>query len=324
MKSQSIPVIDIRELWNPGTLRALDHACREWGFFQVVNHGVDQHVIDTIQDAMHGFFALPKTEKQAISRSAENPWGFFDRELTKNVVDLKEIYDYGPSDGRLLRPQWPRTLPGFPGAVLDFYESCERLSFDLVAAISVNLGMAAPLLGRSFRPSHTSFLRLNYYPVCPAPADPLGTDESARGGFGISEHTDAGALTILLQDDQPGLEVLRRGAWHLVEPRADALVVNIGDIVQVWSNDRYKASLHRVIASSQRSRYSAPFFFNPGYETRYEPLPSTVDVAHPPRYRSISWGEFRALRAAGDYADLGEEIQISHYRATTEVHHGVH
>ena len=90
-------------------------------------------------------------------------------------------------------------------------------------------------------------------------------------------------------------------------------MINIGDMVQVWSNDRYQAALHRVTANSENARYSAPFFLNPAYHTDYAPLPSTIDERHPARYRTINWGEFRGLRAAGDYADYGEEIQISHY-----------
>ena len=82
----------------------------------------------------------------------------------------------------------------------------------------------------------------------------------------------------------------------------------------MWSNDRYQAALHRVRASASNERYSAPFFFNPAYKTNYAPLPTTIDHSHPARYRSINWGEFRAARAAGDYSDLGEEVQISHYR----------
>ena len=160
----------------------------------------------------------------------------------------------------------------------------------------------------AFTPRHSSFLRLNYYPTCddPAPAEtPLG----GPGNFGINHHTDAGAITVLLQDDQPGLQVYRANTWTLVEPRPDALVVNIGDIVQVWSNDRYPAALHRVIANRDE-RYSAPFFFNPAPEAMYAPL----TTSEPPHYRAIQWGEFRANRSAGDYADHGEEVQISHYR----------
>ena len=139
----------------------------------------------------------------------------------------------------------------------------------------------------------------------------------APGNFGISHHTDSGALTVLLQDEQPGLQVFRRGAWTFVEPNPDALVVNIGDVVQVWSNDRYPAALHRVIASDRHERYSAPYFFNPAPSAFYAPLPSACEHGEPPHYRRINWGEFRASRTAGDYADYGDEIQISHYRTTT-------
>jgi hypothetical protein len=158
-----------------------------------------------------------------------------------------------------------------------------------------------------------------------------------RGHLGVNHHTDAGALTLLLQDDEAGLEVEHEGRWHLVEPRRDALVINIGDVVQVWSNDRYRAALHRVRASSERARYSAPFFFNPSHEARYAPLPTAVEVGSTPHYRPIPWREFRALRSAGDYQDCGEEIQIHHYRLphpasndrretsnTEERIHGVH
>jgi isopenicillin N synthase-like dioxygenase len=313
-RAGTVPVIDIDDLDNPRTRRALDGACREWGFFQVVAHGIDRGVSDALQGQARAFFALPAPIKQTISRSAGNPWGYYDRELTKNTPDWKQIYDYGPGDGATQLPQWPAAAGSFRPAVLDHYRACERLAFRLLRAISLNLGMPADHLAAGFRPQHTSFLRLNHYPVCPTPARPAGLQTPTSGHLGINHHTDAGALTVLLQDDQPGLEVYRDGAWHLVEPRADALVINIGDIVQVWSNERYRAALHRVIASAHAERLSAAFFFNPAYATDYAPLPALLDAAHPPLYRSINWGEFRRLRAAGDYADCGEEVQIAHYR----------
>src|SRR4029079_14106816 len=135
---------------------------------------------------------------------------------------------------------------------------------------------------------------------------PVDTGVAKNGYLGVNHHTDAGALTLLLQDDQPGLEVLHRGSWHLVEPRSDALVVNIGDIVQVWSNDRYRAALHRGLAAADAERFSAPFFFHLGYSAAYAALPATGAGRHPPNYRPILWQEFRARRAAGDYADHGE------------------
>ena len=181
----------------------------------------------------------------------------------------------------------------------------------LLSVIGSNLGVSPQVLARGFENSaHTSFLRLNFYPK----SAPDNAGDATQRPFGVGEHTDAGALTILLQDEQPGLEVQHEGGWHRVEPRRDALVVNIGDIVQVWSNDQYKAAPHRVLTNPVHERYSIPFFLNPSYETTYEPLPTTVTPDRPAAYRRISWREFRGLRAAGDFADVGEEVQIYHYR----------
>jgi isopenicillin N synthase-like dioxygenase len=319
MNTQAIPVIDIKNLRDNASLQALDEACRNWGCFQVVNHGIDAQVIEDVKHQMHEFFAMPKDVKRAISRTADNPWGYFDQELTKNTLDWKEVFDYGPAesstedDERALVPRWPRGMPRFRQAVLSYYRACEGLGFALLDAIGMNLGMHAGALAAPWRQRHTSFVRLNYYPICPKPARPVGACPAEDGYLGVNHHTDAGALTLLLQADEPGLEVFHGGTWHLVPPSDDALVINIGDIVQVWSNDRYRAGLHRVTANAERARFSAPFFLNPAYDARYAPLPSTVDAAHPARYRAIQWGEFRRLRSAGDYADQGEEIQISHY-----------
>jgi isopenicillin N synthase-like dioxygenase len=309
----AVPVIDIAALGEPGALRAVDAACREWGFFQITGHGIDHAVLDGVLEAARSFFAQPVEEKRRIARTASNPWGYYDQELTKNTRDWKQIYDFGPADGDEIVPQWPHGLPAFEPAIRDYYAACARVAGRLLAAIAANLGARPAVLARGFDDAQTSFVRLNYYPACPAPAAPADLSTPVEGFLGVNHHTDAGALTVLLQDDQPGLEVFHRGRWYPVEPRRGALVINIGDIVQVWSNDRYPAPVHRVITSAEKARYSAPFFYNPSYETNYAPLPSTVDPAHPQRYRTINWGEFRALRAAGDYADYGEEVQISHY-----------
>jgi isopenicillin N synthase-like dioxygenase len=314
MKLQNIPVINIAELERADTLAALDNACREWGFFQVVEHGIDNTVLADLQREMRSFFAQPLAEKRAISRTAANPWGFYDRELTKNTLDWKQVYDYGPANDGVMAPQWPRTLPRFASVVRAYYTACETLAHQLLDAISLNLGMPANALRRGFDAEHTSFVRFNYYPKCPQPARPIGVNTPGAGHLGVNHHTDAGALTLLLQDEQPGLEVFRNGKWHLVEPQPDGLVINIGDIVQVWSNDRYQAALHGVRGSANAERFSAPFFFNPSYHTCYAPLPTTIDADHPRHYQAINWGEFRAQRAAGDYADCGEEVQVSHYR----------
>jgi isopenicillin N synthase-like dioxygenase len=278
-----------------------------------VNHGIDETSIDRVLAQARSFFAQPMEIKRAISRTAENSWGFYDKELTKNTRDWKQIFDFGPEEGATRRPQWPARMPDFKSSVQEYYAACEGLAFRLLIAMATNLGVQSNTLLQGFLPRHSSFLRLNYYPRCPQPERPEGISTPKAGHLGLNHHTDAGALTLLLQDDCAGLEVFHAGRWHIVEPRSDALVVNVGDIVQVWSNDRYEAALHRVIANADAERFSVPFFFCPAHTASYAPLSTMVNRRSPARYRPINWGEFYEKRAAGDYVDQGEEVQISHY-----------
>ena len=259
-------------------------------------------------------------------RTHDNPRGYYDRELTKNTRDLKEVFDFGfkphpelPDDDPRNwtldgHNQWPRSLPGFKTTLTAYYSACETLALRLTEAICVSLKVPASQLNDSLVGTHTSFARLNYYP----PYDPLeradGAPPSAAGEFGVHHHSDAGILTILLQDETPGLQVFRDGEWHVVEPIEGALVINIGDMMQVFSNDTFEAPLHRVLGSGTTARYSVPFFYNPAYETDCYPLQTMVDASSASRYRQVNWGEFRQRRAEGDYADYGAEVQIADYR----------
>lgn len=317
MRQQSIPTVDLDTLHRPEALRQLDSACQQWGFFQLRGHDIDQAQRSALLAAMRHFFEQPTNVKQAIERSADNPWGFYDRELTKNTRDWKEIFDVGPPvvDGPLAgaEPQWP-SLEGFREAITQYAATCEQIAQSLLIALARCLGTEPAQLEQAFEPTHTSFLRLNYYPRCERPEAPAGLATANDGHLGINHHTDAGALTVLLQDQVNGLQVYKDNQWITIEPHPDALIINIGDIAQVWSNDRYRAPLHRVLANTVQERFSAAYFYNPSASAEYAPL------AHlgAPNYRPIGWSEFRAARAAGDYESAGEEIQISHFRRAAQ------
>ena len=314
----NIPEIDLCALTVPATIGALDRACSEWGFFHLVGHDIDAGQRDEILAATRAFFTQPTSVKNQIRRSDTNSWGFYDAELTKNRRDWKEILDNGPAadSGPLAGsyPQWP-DIAGFQEVMERLTEQLHEIAIQLVVAIGQALDSDEDLLAPFA--DHTSYLRINYYPECeePAPADSDFVPDT--GHLGVSHHTDAGAVSVLLQDGVAGLQVFNNGAFHTIEPRTDSLVINLGDIVQVWSNDRYRAPLHRVLANSSQARISIPYFLNPGYDYDYAPLKGVVDDAHPALYRPINWGEFRSKRSAGDYADYGEEVQISHYRENT-------
>lgn len=310
------PEIDLAQTAQQ-VIPALRQACISHGFFYLRNHGIPTEDVQALLTNTAQFFSQPLMDKKRLQRSDTNPWGFYDNELTKNRKDWKEILDIGPDAGSSADPQepFPEAKAQIPAQPTSFRPQVERY-MATCASVSEHLrrlllqSLDAAEQDVSFDKNHSSFLRLNYYPLCPNPAPSDADFTPSSGELGISHHTDAGVLTLLLQGDVPGLQFYHAGQWHTVPPKPDTLMVNIGDVVQVWSNDRYVAPLHRVLASASQKRYSAAYFYNPSYADRYAPLPSTGQ----PRYRPISWAEFRQGRTAGDYADVGEELQISHFK----------
>ena len=298
----------------------LARPCAEWGVFHVVGHGIPPDELARFAAAMRALFELPAATKQALRRTLDNAWGWYDAELTKNRRDWKEVFDYGVerapgaaiahSDGV---NRWPDGRPELREALLAHYHRCEDLSRALLRALCAGLDLAPDALDRAFE-SHTSYQRLNRYLPCPDPAPSDAPLFPARGRLAVHHHTDAGALTVLLQDEHAGLQVHRGEELVLVEPVPGALTVNLGDMLQVWSNDHYRSPVHRVIGSAEHTRFSAPFFWNPAYDTQCAPLPELLRGGESARYRPVAWGEFRDRRSAGDYADYGAEIQISDFR----------
>ena len=307
-----VPVIDLaapRET----VVSAIAEACRDWGFFQVVGHGVAPAEVERVLAAARAFFALPREAKRRHLRSRDNPWGYYDRELTKEQRDRKHVFDIGPDAGGIVhvpgdpfegKTPWPDAPAEFEPVMREWFAAMSGVAGRLVALIGDGLSDLDEEMGRAFAPTHTSYLRLNFYPL----GDPLAEETGTSANLGIHHHTDAGALTVLLQDGIGGLQVHHDGAWHDVEPVADAFTINIGDMVQLWSNDRYRAPPHRVLAMESAERISIPFFYNPAYSADIRPLIGT------PHYRPLNWGEFRRRRADGDFADYGTEVQISDWQ----------
>ena len=315
----SVPVIDVGGLVDTtadGPIEEIARASREWGFFQVVNHGIAAELIDEVRQNTRQFFGQSIDSKESVLRSRENPWGYYNNELTKNQRDKKEVFDFttdGVDQIYQSENRWPDSIDGFRATMLSYLEACTDLSLRLLEAFCIGLDLPADYLKEYFVPEHTGFIRLNYYPV----EDPMAEaaiDDLPDAGLGVHHHTDAGALTALLQDETGGLQVHRDDCWHNIPPVEGAFVINTGDMMQVWSNDTYQAATHRVLAMENCDRYSIPFFFNPAAGARVSPLPTVISDSRPGAYRPIDWAEFRGKRTDGDYADYGTEVQISQYR----------
>jgi isopenicillin N synthase-like dioxygenase len=292
---RSIPVVDIAGLVSPEAAErrrvaaALGEAAREVGFLHVTGHGVPEALSAGLKRAAQAFFAQPRARKMAayIGGSANHsgyvPEG--EEVFESGKIDRKEAYDVNldvpeaAGEAPMLGPTlWP-DLEGFRPAVSAYYAAVAGLSRTLFGGFALALGLDeahfAPHLTRP-----PSQLRLIHYPY----------DPEARDQEGIGAHTDYEFFTIL-QVTAPGLEV-RNGAgqWIDAPPVPGGFVVNIGDMLEVWTNGEFRATAHRVRKVAEE-RYSFPFFAAADYFTRVAPAPEFVTPERPARFAPLVSGE---------------------------------
>ncbi len=311
---EQVPTIDISRP-DAAAVAALDAACRDHGFFLLEGHGLDDLIARTWQQT-RDFFDAPATWKRSVQRTETSPLGYYDRELTKRKRDQKEVFDFidphGSGDEKLNR--WPEGAPLFKNTLTEFFDAFDALAERTLRFVHHSLDLDPSQVQTHTGSRGTSSVRLNHYPT----HDPVPNDERAGlnplGETALGYHTDPGVITLLLQDDTGGLQTLSEAeGWIDVPPRPGTIVVNLADAVQVWTNDRYRAAVHRVVPMTTRSRYSIPFFYNPVPEAVIAPIPQLC--AGTPVYRPFAWGEFMRARTDDNFSDLGEEdSQIGKYR----------
>ncbi|MBI1736648.1 MAG: isopenicillin N synthase family oxygenase [Candidatus Rokubacteria bacterium] len=312
-----IPVIDLDAARHGGSAerfeaaRAIDRACSEIGFFTITGHGVPERTIDDLRDAAHAFFALPLDEKLRArhpvpgTNRGYHPVG---REALSTAMDeaappdLKEFFHAGPVDvtgdpyytsalGRqhFLPNIWPAVPRDFERAATVYYRTMSDLVVFLMRLTALALGLDDTHFDDKVDRS-IGTMRLNYYP---SQAEP-----PREGQLRAGAHTDYGGFTILSGEDVPGgLQVrTRAGAWVDVRTRPNELVVNIGDLLMRWTNDRWLSNLHRVAnpAGAGRARLSIAFFNHPNYDTRIECIAPPGEARHAP----VLSGEYRDLKYA--------------------------
>jgi isopenicillin N synthase-like dioxygenase len=287
----SIPIVDIGALFGThaieiaATAKALGAAARSNGFLYITGHRRPAALFDGLLDAARRFFAQPLTEKMRVYiGNSRNHRGYVpegEEVFAAGTPDAKEAYDCArdlPHDdpdylagNPLLGPnQWP-DFPGFKSAVNAYYDATFQLGRVLLRGFALALGESPdrfdPLLTKP-----PSQLRLIHYPYDPTAADKPG----------IGAHTDYELFT-LLRSTAPGLEVMNEaGAWMDAPPVPDAYVVNIGDMLELWTNGDFVATSHRV-RKVPEERYSFPLFFAVDYHTRISPLPRLVGPDRPAR-----------------------------------------
>jgi isopenicillin N synthase-like dioxygenase len=307
MTDRALPVIDIAPLItdvggdaDDDVARQLDAACRDHGFFYVVGHGVKAELQARLDQAAREFFALSDDEKAEIAMvRAGRAWrGWFPvgGELTSGRPDRKEGLYFGAE----LPPDHPRVRAGVPlhganlfprepadlrPAVLAYLDALTGVGHALARGLALALGHDADWFDRHLTGDPLVLFRIFHYPPDPAP------DE-----WGVGEHSDYGLLTLLLQDDNGGLEVRGPdGSWIDAPPVAGSFVCNLGDMLERMTAGRYRSTAHRVRNTSGRSRLSCPFFFDPGWDAVVPGQPGT-------------YGDYVLAKVARVFPDLHDEV----------------
>ncbi|KAJ8477801.1 hypothetical protein OPV22_021528 [Ensete ventricosum] len=287
----SVPIVDLGGLKRgaaerQATMLAVSDACIDWGFFQVVNHGVSLELMARMREVWKGFFDLPMEVKQAYANSPATFEGYGSRLGVKKGA----ILDWGDYYFLQLSPQsiknydkWPSLPASLRETTDDYGEELVKLCGVIQNVLSLTLGLDEGFLHREFGEAGAG-LRVNYYPRCPQPDLTLG----------LSPHSDPGGLTILLTDDHvKGLQVRKGGSWITVEPIPDALVVNVGDQIQVLTNGTYKSVEHRVVVNAVTERLSMAFFYNPQDDLLIHPAKELVADDTYPMYKPKTFKEYK-------------------------------
>ena len=301
--ARSIPVIDLRGNDVP---RQMHKACRETGFFYVANHGVPPALIDAQFECARSFFALPQEQKLALhmkksaSTAGYEPIGgqildSQDAAAEKAPPDLKESFyiamelpDAHPWAKKRIRGfghnQWPGALSGFRKQMLAYQAAVRGLGDRVLAMLALSLELAEDFFAPYYDMPGTT-LRLLRYPPHPRAA--------LANQLGAGAHTDWGGITLLVQDGLGGLEVRNvENQWIQATPVPGTFVVNLGDLMQRWTNGLYRSNMHRVKNNSgTQDRYSIPFFYSPRPDSRIECLPTCTDAQHPPQFAPCTAAE---------------------------------
>nr|GLL38847.1 protein DOWNY MILDEW RESISTANCE 6 [Ipomoea trifida] len=280
-----VPVIDLGCGDRSLIVRQIGDACRHYGFFQVINHGVPKKVIDDMLKVAHEFFNLSVEEKMKLysddpSKTMRLSTSFnVKKETVHNWRDYLRLHCY-PLEK--YAPEWPSNPPALRDIVKIYVTEVRQVGFKIEEAISESLGLD-PQCFKNVLGEQGQHMAVNFYPPCPEP----------ELTYGLPAHTDPNALTILLQDLQvAGLQVLKDGKWLAVKPRPDAFVINIGDQLQALSNGKYKSVWHRAIVNTDKPRMSVASFLCPGEDAVISAPKPLLGDGMPAVYRDFTYSEY--------------------------------
>ena len=306
----TIPVIDLGEAQAASRIA---RACIDTGFLVVTNHGVDHEVIEAAWAAATRFFDLAPADKMAVAMPYPGyPYGYAPLRGERLAAslgadtppDLKETFSMGPievpahvavggaadpAEAFVYEPTpWPPAVPEFQPAMESYYTAMAGFAGRIMTVFAEALQLPSDFFDSRID-RHTSALRVLNYPAVTEPPQP--------GQLRAGAHTDYGTVTVLRADDAPGgLEVLVADRWTAVPLVSDSLIINLGDAMARWTNDRWRSTLHRVVTpptnlAATSRRQSIAFFHNANWDAVIECIPSCLAAGETPRYAPVTAGE---------------------------------
>ncbi|KAL9440481.1 hypothetical protein AB3S75_019196 [Citrus x aurantiifolia] len=306
-----IPVINMQSLLSEESmdseLAKLDFACKEWGFFQLVNHGMSAAFLEKLKKEVEGFFNLSMEEKKKYWQHPGDMEGFGQA----FVVSEEQKLDWADLFSMLTLPVHLRKPHLFPKLPHSLRETLEVYSMELKSLAENLISKMGEVLNikdeemREFFENGVQAMRMNYYPPCRQPEKVMG----------LSPHSDAAALTILLQlNEVEGLQVKKDGKWIPVTPLPDAFIVNIGDTLEIITNGTYPSIEHRAVVNSVQERLSVATVYSVRYDGEVYPASSLISEKTPPLFRRVRIEEYFRSRYARELRGKSQldSLRIQH------------
>ncbi|CAK9204608.1 unnamed protein product [Sphagnum troendelagicum] len=276
---EQIPVIDLAGLSdnqqeNTITMASIASASEDWGFFQVINHGISLALVESTQKLAKEFFNLPLEEKQKYAQNPNDPipqgYGHGSCMPESTILDWHNLFLH------YFLPLSLKNISTWP------HKPAAYRYYKMLEIFSRLLGLQPNYLKEEFGDPMLN-IGLIFYPPCPQPELVLG----------LGAHSDPNIMSVLLQDEIGGLQVKKGNKWVGVAPVPNALVINIGDQLQVVSNGRFQSVEHRVVTNTSAARLSVITFLHPNADVMLGPALDLVDASHPPLYPTTKYSDYR-------------------------------
>ncbi|GAV78254.1 2OG-FeII_Oxy domain-containing protein/DIOX_N domain-containing protein [Cephalotus follicularis] len=284
-----VPLIDMTKLVNPDSqpqeLQNLHSACKDWGIFQIINHGISDESLRNMRKRTQEFFELPLEEKKRWAQKPGSLEGYgqafvisYEQKLDWNdMLFLKTL----PIQARKMN-FWPEQPQHFRETLESYSEDMRRVAVSLTRFMAMALKLEAEEFFKPFQEGRYE-TRMTCYPPCPEPERVIG----------MVPHSDNSGITLLLEcGDMPGLQVLKDGKWVFVEPIDGAIVANTGQIIEIISNGIYKAPEHRAVVNRWKERLSIVTFCYPSSSLNVGPAKDLIKSGSPPLYKTLTHEEY--------------------------------